>query len=77
MASRLKIPKLGMSMNEATIVEWLVADGDSVREGQPLYLLETDKTENEVPSPVAGVITLIGVADETYEVGTVIAEISS
>lgn len=76
MASRLKIPKLGMSMNEATIVEWLVADGDSVQEGQPLYLLETDKTENEVPSPVAGVIRLIGVADETYEVGTVIAEIS-
>ena len=76
MASRLKIPKLGMSMTEATIVEWLVADGDSVQEGQPLYLLETDKTENEVPSPVAGVIKLIGVVDETYEVGTVIAEIS-
>jgi pyruvate/2-oxoglutarate dehydrogenase complex dihydrolipoamide acyltransferase (E2) component len=76
MASRLKIPKLGMSMNEATIVEWLVADGDSVQQGQPLYLLETDKTENEVPSPVAGVIRLIGVVDETYEVGTVIAEIS-
>ncbi|HTZ22633.1 MAG TPA: lipoyl domain-containing protein [Streptosporangiaceae bacterium] len=76
MASRLKIPKLGMSMNEATIVQWLVADGDAVQVGQPLYLLETDKTENEVPSPVAGVIKLIGVVDETYEVGTVIAEIS-
>jgi pyruvate/2-oxoglutarate dehydrogenase complex dihydrolipoamide acyltransferase (E2) component len=76
MASRLKIPKLGMSMNEATIVQWLVADGDSVQVGQPLYLLETDKTENEVPSPVAGVISLIGLVDETYEVGTVIAEIS-
>jgi pyruvate/2-oxoglutarate dehydrogenase complex dihydrolipoamide acyltransferase (E2) component len=76
MASRLKIPKLGMSMNEATIVQWLVADGDSVQVGQPLYLLETDKTENEVPSPVAGVIKLIGMVDETYEVGTVIAEIS-
>ena len=75
MASRLKIPKLGMSMNEATIVQWLVADGDAVQVGQPLYLLETDKTENEVPSPVAGVITLIGMVDETYEVGTVIAEI--
>jgi pyruvate/2-oxoglutarate dehydrogenase complex dihydrolipoamide acyltransferase (E2) component len=75
LASRLKIPKLGMSMTEATIVEWLVADGDAVQVGQPLYLLETDKTENEVPSPVAGVITLIGAVDETYEVGTVIAEI--
>ena len=76
MASRLKIPKLGMSMNEATIVEWLVADGDSVQVGQPLYVLETDKTETEVPSPVAGVIKLIGAVDETYEVGAVIAELS-
>ena len=75
MASRLKIPRLGMSMNEGTIAAWLVADGDSVAVGQPLYLLETDKTENEVPSPVAGVITIIGEVDETYDVGTVIAEI--
>jgi pyruvate/2-oxoglutarate dehydrogenase complex dihydrolipoamide acyltransferase (E2) component len=76
MASRLKVPKLGMSMNEATIVQWLVADGDTVAVGQPLYVLETDKTENEVASPVAGVITIVGKVDETYEVGTVIAEVS-
>jgi pyruvate/2-oxoglutarate dehydrogenase complex dihydrolipoamide acyltransferase (E2) component len=76
MASRLKIPKLGMSMSEAAILEWLVADGDTVTEGQPLYLLETDKTESEVPSPVSGVITLIGEVGETYEVGTVIAEVT-
>lgn len=76
MASRLKIPKLGMSMNEGTIVEWLVADGDAVQVGQPLYVLETDKTQNEVPSPVAGVIKLIGEVDETYDVGVVIAEIN-
>ena len=75
MASRLKIPKLGMSMSEATIVQWLVEDGDTVAVGQPLYVLETDKTENEVESPVAGVISLVGKVDETYEVGTVIAEI--
>lgn len=76
MASRLKIPRLGMSMNEATIVQWLVEDGDMVAVGQPLYVLETDKTENEVTSPVAGVISLAGKVDETYEVGTVIAEVS-
>jgi pyruvate/2-oxoglutarate dehydrogenase complex dihydrolipoamide acyltransferase (E2) component len=76
MASRLKIPKLGMSMTEGTIVQWLVRDGDAVTVGQPLYVLETDKTENEVPSPVAGAIKLIGVVDETYDVGTVIAEVT-
>jgi pyruvate/2-oxoglutarate dehydrogenase complex dihydrolipoamide acyltransferase (E2) component len=76
MASRLKVPKLGMSMGEGSIVEWLVADGDQVAVGQPLYLLETDKTQNEVPSPVAGIIKLIGQAGETYDVGTIIAEVS-
>jgi pyruvate/2-oxoglutarate dehydrogenase complex dihydrolipoamide acyltransferase (E2) component len=75
MASRLKIPKLGMSMNEGTILQWLVANGDTVAVGQPLYMLETDKTEIEVASPVAGVISLVGKVDETYEVGTVIAEV--
>jgi pyruvate/2-oxoglutarate dehydrogenase complex dihydrolipoamide acyltransferase (E2) component len=76
MASRLKIPKLGMSMGEGSIVEWLVADGEQVTVGQPLYLLETDKTQNEVPSPVAGTITLIGLVGETYDVGTIIAEVT-
>lgn len=75
MASRLKIPKLGMSMGEGAIVEWLVPDGSVVAIGQPLYLLETDKTQVEVESPVAGTIRLIGVVDESYEVGTVIAEV--
>lgn len=63
-------------MGEGTIVGWLVEDGASIAEGQPLYLLATDKTEVEVPSPVAGVIKLIGEVDETYDVGTVIAEVT-
>jgi len=76
MASRLKIPRLGMSMGAGSIVEWLVADGDQIAVGQPLYLLETDKTQNEVASPVAGTITLIGQPGETYDVGTIIAEVA-
>jgi pyruvate/2-oxoglutarate dehydrogenase complex dihydrolipoamide acyltransferase (E2) component len=76
MASRLKIPKLGMSMGEGAIVEWLVADGAEIAVGQPLYMLETDKTQVEVESPVAGTIKLIGEVDEVYEVGTVIAEVN-
>jgi pyruvate/2-oxoglutarate dehydrogenase complex dihydrolipoamide acyltransferase (E2) component len=75
MASRLKIPRLGMSMAEATIVEWLVADGEQIKVGQPLYVIETDKTQSEVSSPVAGTIRLVGRVDETYEVGSVIAEV--
>lgn len=69
------MPKLGMSMEEGTIVEWLVNDGDQVEQGQDLYTLETDKVANDVPSPLSGVIKLVAQEGETYPVGEVVAEI--
>jgi len=71
----IQIPKLGMAMTEGTLVQWAVADGDAVAVGQTLYLLETDKVENEVESPAAGTIRLVAAEGETYPVGTVVAEI--
>ena len=50
----INIPKLGVSMSEGTLVEWLVRDGDTVRAGDVIYRIETDKVENDVESPVAG-----------------------
>lgn len=70
------IPKLGMSMTEGVLSEWLVADGAEVAAGQDLYALETDKSVQEVQSPVAGRLTVIGVPGETYQVGDLIARIS-
>ena len=71
----LKLPKLAVSMQDGTLVEWLVASGDAVTVGQPIYAIETEKTSTEVPSPFAGTITTIGVIGESYKVGTPIAEI--
>lgn len=71
----IQIPKLGMSMTEATLVEWLVADGAEVAEGQDLYAIETDKSVQEVPSPVAGTLTIIAQPGETYPVGELIARV--
>ncbi len=71
----LKLPKLAVSMQEGTLVEWLVASGDSVSLGQPLYVIETEKTSTEVESPFAGTITTIGETGQSYRVGTPIAEI--
>jgi pyruvate/2-oxoglutarate dehydrogenase complex dihydrolipoamide acyltransferase (E2) component len=62
-------------MNEGVLAEWLVEDGAQVTEGQPLYSLESDKSTNEVDSPASGTLKIVGVIGETYEVGTVIAEI--
>ena len=75
MTVSIRIPKLGLSMDEGFIVEWLVDDGEEIAAGAPLYTLGTDKVENEVEAPVAGRIRLIGVPDSPYPVGTVIAEI--
>ena len=72
MATEILLPKIGFSMNEGQIAEWLAKDGDHVTEGQPLYLLEADKSTNEVESPATGTLSIEAEAGETYEVGTVI-----
>ncbi|MCX7282733.1 MAG: lipoyl domain-containing protein [Novosphingobium sp.] len=75
MAVEVVLPKLGFSMNEGQIAEWLVADGAEVKEGDPLFLLEADKSTNEVESPASGTLHIEAEVGETYEVGTVIAYI--
>lgn len=75
MAVEVLLPKLGFSMNEGQIAEWLVADGAQVSEGDPLFLLEADKSTNEVEAPASGTLRIEAVVGETYEVGTVIAYI--
>lgn len=75
MATEILLPKIGFSMNEGQIAEWLAKDGDQVTEGQPLYLLEADKSTNEVESPATGTLSIEAEAGETYEVGTVIGYI--
>ena len=75
MAFQVTIPKIGFSMNEGILSEWLFEDGAQVSEGQPLYAIESDKSTNEVESPASGKLNIIGEVGETYEVGTVIAEI--
>ena len=73
---KIKIPKLGMAIEEATLSEWLVEDGQRVEVGAPLYVAATDKVDQEIASPAAGRVRLIGIVEETYPVGTLIAEIT-
>jgi pyruvate/2-oxoglutarate dehydrogenase complex dihydrolipoamide acyltransferase (E2) component len=75
MATEIILPKIGFSMTEGVLAEWLVADGATVTEGQPIFSLESDKSTNEVESPAAGVIKITGVPGETYEVGAIIGSI--
>lgn len=75
MSTPISIPKLGFSMTEGTLIEWMVPDGSQVEVGQIIYRLETDKVENDIESPAAGVLRISGVEGEVYEVGTQIGEI--
>lgn len=75
MAVEILLPKIGFSMNEGQIAEWLVQDGAAVKEGDPLFSLEADKSTNEVEAPASGTLKIVGQVGETYEVGTVLGYI--
>jgi 2-oxoisovalerate dehydrogenase E2 component (dihydrolipoyl transacylase) len=78
MATTIKMPQLGESVTEGTIERWLVKEGDSVEQYDPLFEVVTDKVNAEVPAEVAGTITKILVSDgETVAVGTPLAEIDA
>ena len=62
-------------MTEGTLVEWMVADGQSVLAGEVLYRIETDKVENDIEAPISGVIRIIGVEGDSYNVGVQIGSI--
>ena len=79
MAIELKMPALSPTMEEGTLARWLVKEGDSVKSGDILAEIETDKATMEFEAVDEGVITSISVPEGTdgVKVGTVIALISS
>lgn len=74
----LKLPDLGEGLTEGEIGRWLVAEGQEVVEDQPLVEIATDKTTVEIPSPAAGTVLRILVAEgEVAPVGAVLVEIGT
>jgi len=70
------MPKMGESIEEATITKWFVKEGDKVVEDDVLLEIATDKVDSEIPSPVEGIVKkILFEQDETIAVGTVIAVI--
>ena len=75
MASEIRIPKIGMSATEMTLVEWMFGDGEAVNEGDVIYTVETDKTTQEIEAQESGTLKVIGVEGEVYPVGTLVGTI--
>lgn len=62
-------------MNMGTLSEWLVSDGGQVNKGQPLFLLESEKSAQEIEAPVSGTLKIMVESGQDYVVGTVLGEI--
>lgn len=70
----IRLPKLGLTMTEGTLVEWLVRPGQAVRAGDLLYICETEKIANEIAADEDGTIgELLVPAGDTVPVGAVLA----
>lgn len=73
MAMKVAMPEMGEGVTEATIIQWLKKEGDTVEQYEPLVEVNTDKVDYEVPSPVSGTILKITVAsDAVVEVDTIL-----
>jgi pyruvate dehydrogenase E2 component (dihydrolipoamide acetyltransferase) len=74
MPIEIVVPKLGLTMKEALIVEWKKKEADEVKKGEVLFVLETEKVTYEVESPEDGILGKILIKEkETVPVGTVLA----
>ena len=77
MPTNVVMPQMGESIFEGTITKWLKKAGDTVQRDEPLFEISTDKVDAEIPSPAAGVLTEIKIAEgATVEINTVVAVIA-
>jgi len=76
MAEYIAIPKLGMSMTEATLIEWKATEGDKVNQGDVVLTIETEKTQWEVEAAADGFVHIVVDADIVAPVGRVVGLIA-
>ena len=76
MSTEIIMPQLGESVVEGTVSRWLIAEGQPVRQGQPLLQITTDKVDTELPAPASGILLKILVPEgQTVAKGTVLGVI--
>jgi pyruvate/2-oxoglutarate dehydrogenase complex dihydrolipoamide acyltransferase (E2) component len=76
-ATEIRAPRLGVTVTQIRIVEWLVSDGGSVTAGEPVLVFATDKVQHELEAPATGTIRLLAQIDDECPIGMVIAEIDA
>lgn len=74
----VKMPKLGESLTEGTIIKWWKKVGETVEKDETILEVSTDKVDSEIPSPVAGVLVeILGEQNQTVQVDEVIARVQT
>ena len=75
---QIPMPEMGESVTEGIVLEWHVAEGDAVKEGDTIVEVSTDKVDAEVPAPMDGVITkIVAQVDDEVAVGAPLAEMEA
>ena len=73
----IRIPRVSVAVSEAVLVELLVADGQHVEEGTPIYLIATEKVEQEIEAGASGAVQWTGEVGTVYGIGVEIGVIKS
>jgi pyruvate/2-oxoglutarate dehydrogenase complex dihydrolipoamide acyltransferase (E2) component len=73
----IRIPRVSVAVSEAELVELLVAQGQHVEEGTPIYVIATEKVEQEIEAGASGIVQWTGEVGATYDIGVEIGVIKS
>jgi pyruvate/2-oxoglutarate dehydrogenase complex dihydrolipoamide acyltransferase (E2) component len=73
----IRIPRVSVAVFEAELVQLLVADGQHVEEGTPIYVIATEKVEQEIEAGASGTVQWTGEVGTVYDIGVEIGVITS
>jgi pyruvate/2-oxoglutarate dehydrogenase complex dihydrolipoamide acyltransferase (E2) component len=73
----IRIPRVSVAVSEAEVTELLVGDGEHVSEGTPIYVIATEKVEQEIEAGASGTVQWTGSVGTTYDIGAEIGVITS
>ena len=73
----IRIPRVSVAVSEAELIDFLVEDGQHVEEGTPIYVIATEKVEQEVEAGAAGTVCWSGEVGGVYDIGVEIGVIKS
>jgi pyruvate/2-oxoglutarate dehydrogenase complex dihydrolipoamide acyltransferase (E2) component len=73
----IRIPRVSVAVSEAELIDFLVADGQHVEEGTPIYVIATEKVEQEIEAGASGTVQWSGEVGSVYDIGVQIGVIKS